>query len=232
MSFPTTLWTMILRAGRNDTAQAQAALTQLCRTYWYPLYSFIRRRGFSVADAEDLVQSFLAQLLEKNRFAKVDPELGRFRSFLLASLKNFLANESDREHACKRGGGRKIISFDKGSAESRFQLEPSYDLTPERHFERQWALTLLDQVLDSLRAEYHSEGKDKLFDELKAVITGQDVAYAEIAGRLRCSDGAVKVAVHRLRHRYRETLCRQIAETVGEHDVDEELRQLLTALSA
>ena len=229
--FPTTLWTVVLHAGRDEPAQARAALTLLCQAYWYPLYSFVRRRGYSPHDAEDLTQAFFAHLLEKRGLGRIDPEQGRFRTFLLASLKNFLANDHDRSHALKRGGGQTIVSLDEESAESRYQREPSHDLTPERHFERQWAMTLLDQVLDALREEYHRDGKGDLFEELKVVLTGQPEAYAEMAARLRRSEGAIKTAVHRLRHRYREVIRARIAETVGAGDVDDELRHLLTVLS-
>jgi RNA polymerase sigma factor (sigma-70 family) len=231
MSFPTTLWTVVLHAGREEPAKVRAALAQLCQAYWYPLYSFVRRRGYSPHDAEDLTQAFFAQLLEKRGLERVDPELGRFRTFLLASLKNFLANDWDRTHARKRGGGQTIVSLDEESAESRYQLEPSHDMTPERHFERQWAMTLLDQVLDTLRDEYHAEGKGDLFDELKVVIIGQPGQYTDIAARLRRSEGAIKVAVHRLRHRYRELMRARIAETVDEADVEDELRHLVAVLS-
>src|SRR5580658_6005560 len=170
-SFPTTLWTVVLHAGRDEPAQAQAALARLCQGYWYPLYSFVRRRGYSSHDAQDLTQAFFAQLLERRGLERVDPELGRFRTFLLASLKNFLANDWDRAHARKRGGGQTIVSIDEESAESRYQLEPSHEMTAERHFERQWAMTLLEQVLDALRDAYHSEGKGALFEELKTVLS-------------------------------------------------------------
>ena len=229
--FPTTLWTVVLHAGRDEAALAQAALEQLCQRYWYPLYSFIRRRAYSPYDAEDLTQAFFAQLLEKHRLERVDPELGRFRTFLLASLKNFLANDWDRSHARKRGGGQTIVSLEQGMGESRYQLEPSHDLTPERHFERQWAVTLLDEVLATLRDEYYAEGKGDLFEELKAVLTGQAGAYAEMAARLRRSEGSIKVAVHRLRHRYRELIRARIAETVEDGDIEDELRHLMAALS-
>jgi RNA polymerase sigma factor (sigma-70 family) len=229
-NFPTTLWTVVLYAGRDDPAQAQAALTQLCRAYWYPLYSFVRRRGYSPHDAEDLTQAFFAQLLEKRGLGSVDPQLGRFRTFLLASLKNFLTNDWDKAHALKRGGGQTIHSLQEGNAESRYQLEPHHDMTPERHFERQWAMTLLDQVLDALRDEYQTAGKGDLFEELKAVIVGQPGAYADLAARLGRTEGAIKVAVHRLRRRYRELMRTRIAETVGEGDVEDELRHLLAAL--
>jgi RNA polymerase sigma-70 factor (ECF subfamily) len=228
-NFPTTLWTLVLHAGRDESVQAQAALAQLCQAYWYPLYSFVRRRGYAPHDAQDLTQAFFAQLLEKRGLEGVAPELGRFRTFLLASLKHFLANDWDRAHARKRGGGKTILSLDE-RAESRYQLEPSHNLTPERHFERQWAMTLLEQVLDALRDEYHAEGKGDLFEELKAVMVGQPRTYADIAARLRRSEGAIKVAVHRLRHRYRELMRARIAETVGAGEVEDELRHLLAVL--
>jgi RNA polymerase sigma-70 factor (ECF subfamily) len=229
--FPTTLWTVVLHAGQNEPAQAQAALAQLCEGYWYPLYYFIRRRGYSPHDAQDLTQAFFAHLLEKRGLGRVDPEQGRFRTFLLASLKNFLANDWDRTNALKRGGGQTIVSLQQESAESRYQLEPSHDLTPERLFERQWALTLLDQVLAALRDEYHSEGKGVLFEELKAALIGQAGGYADIAARLGQSKGAIKVVVHRLRSRYRELMRARIAETVGEGDVEDEMRHLLAVLT-
>ena len=230
-NFPTTLWTVVLDAGQDDPAQVQAALAQLCEGYWYPLYSFIRRRGYSPHDAQDLTQAFFAYLLEKRGLGCVDPERGRFRTFLLASLKNFLANDWDKANALKRGGGQTIVSLQPESAESRYQLEPSHDLTPERLFERQWALTLLDQVLAALRDEYHSEGKGALFEELKAALIGQAGGYADMAARLKQSAGAIKVAVHRMRSRYRELIRARIAETVGEGDVEDEMRQLLAVLS-
>jgi RNA polymerase sigma-70 factor (ECF subfamily) len=229
-SFPTTLWTVVLRAGREEPAQVQAALAQLCQAYWYPLYSFVRCRGYSPDDAEDLTQAFFTHLLEKHALERVDPKLGRFRTFLLASLRNFLANHWDKMHAQKRGGGKKFVSLDVERAESRYQLEPSYEMTPERHFERQWALTLLDQVLDALRDEYHAEGKGDLFEELKVVLIGQPGGYAHLAAQLGRSEGAIKVAVHRMRHRYGELMRAQIAATVGEEDVEDELRQLLAVL--
>ena len=231
--FSTTLWTVVRHANSTDSTEARAALAQLCQTYWYPLYSFVRRRGFAPHDAQDLTQAFFAHLLENDGIGRVDRTQGRFRSFLLASLKNFLANEWDKSQAQKRGGGQTFVSLEQEGAEERYQVEPSHDLTPERHFERQWALTLLDQVLSALRHEYHADGKADLFEELKAVLGGQASAYAEIAGRLRNTEGAIKVAVHRLRKRYRELMRIRIAETVsaGEDEIEDELRHLMAALS-
>jgi RNA polymerase sigma factor (sigma-70 family) len=228
--FPTTLWTIVRRAGKDKPAEAQAALAQLCQVYWYPLYSFVRRRGYPPHDAQDLTQAFFAQLLERRGLERVDPQLGRFRTFLLASIKNFLANDWDKANARKRGGGQTIVSLNEESAESRYRLEPSHEMTPERHFERQWALTLLDQVLDALCDEYHADGRGDLFEELKAVIIGHPASYADMAARLRRTEGAIKVAVHRLRYRYRELMRARIAATVGEEDVEDELRHLLTVL--
>ena len=230
-SFPTTLWTIVLHAGQDESVQARAALEQLCESYWYPLYSFVRRRGYSSHDAEDLTQAFFATILEKRAIQRADPEQGRFRTFLLAALKNFLANDWDRNNALKRGGGRTILSFQQESAESRFQLEPGHELTPERHFERQWALTLLEQTLATLRDEYQSVGKSFLFDELKGALVGETGSYAEIAARVGQTEGAIKVAAHRLRRRYRELMRAQIAETVGPGEVDDEVRHLMTVLS-
>jgi RNA polymerase sigma-70 factor (ECF subfamily) len=229
-SFPTTLWTVVLHAGRDETAHARAALAQLCQRYWYPLYSFVRHRGHLPHDAQDLTQAFFTQLLEKRGLGRVDPEQGRFRTFLLAALKNFLANDWDRSQARKRGGGQTIVSLEQEVGESRFRLEPSHDWTPERHFERQWAVTLLDQVLTTLREEYHAEGRGDLFEELKAVLTGRAGAYAEMAARLGRSEGSIKVAVHRLRRRYRELIRARVAETVEAGDVDDELQHLMAVL--
>jgi RNA polymerase sigma-70 factor (ECF subfamily) len=230
-SFPTTLWTVVLHAGHDGAEQGRAALAQLCHAYWYPLYSFVRHRGYSPHDAEDLTQAFFAHLLEKRGLGRVDAEHGRFRTFLLASLKNFLANDWDRSHAQKRGGAQSIVSLERDAGESRFQLEPSHDLTPERHFERQWAVTLLDQVLAALRAEYQADGNADVFEHLKGVLTGEAGAYSDIAARLGRSEGAIKVAVHRMRSRYRELTRARIAETVGEADVEDELRHLMAVLA-
>jgi RNA polymerase sigma factor (sigma-70 family) len=224
--FPTTLWTVVLDSGRDEPALARAALARLCQAYWYPLYSFVRRRGKSPHDAEDLTQAFFAQLLEKRGLERVDPEKGRFRTFLLASFKNFLANDWDKAHALKRGGGQKIVSLDEERAESRYRLEPtSHDTTPEHHFDRQWAMMLLERVLDDLRDECRADGNGDLFEELKATITGQPVAHADMAARLGRSEGAIKVAVHRMRQRYRELVRTRIADTVDQRDVEDELRR-------
>ena len=230
--FATTRWTVVLKAGRSRSADSRTALEKLCRTYWHPIYAFVRRRGYSAEDAQDLTQEFFARLLEKNWLDGVDPVKGRFRSFLLASVKHFLANEWDKARAKKRGGGQIPIPINVKTAESSCGFEPADNMTAETIFERRWALTLLDQVLQRLREEYLHNGKGRLFEQLKPTLTeaSRSVAYAEIARRLAMSEGAVKVAVHRLRQRYRELLRAEIADTVsGPEEVEEELRALFAA---
>ncbi len=233
-AFVTTHWSVVVAAGRNDTARARDALARLCQTYWHPLYAYVRRLGHSPPDAQDLTQEFFARLLEKNYLADADESRGRFRSFLLASLKHFLANEWHKARAQKRGGGQIPIPIDFGNAETSIGFEPADTTTAEKIYERRWALTLLDQVLRRLREEYVRDGKAKNFEQLKSTLTeaSRSVAYAEIARRLDTTEGAVKVAVHRLRQRYREVLRAEIAETVASPgEVEDELRSLFAALS-
>ncbi len=232
--FATTRWSVVLAAGRRSSPEASAALEDLCQIYWYPLYVYVRRRGYSGEDASDLTQEFFAQLLEKNRLAQVDRGKGKFRSFLLASMKHFLANEWDKSQAQKRGGGRAPISIELSSAEAAYRLEPVDEFTAERAFERRWALTLLDSVLRQLRAEYVAGGRKNLFDAIKGTLTHRDGAggYREIAADLRMSEGAVKVAVHRLRKRYRELLVHEVSQTVtAAGEIDDEVRDLFKAVS-
>ena len=229
--FGATRWSVVL-AARGDEPAARTALQILCENYWYPLYAFVRRQGHDPPDAQDLTQEFFARLLEKGWLESVSREKGRFRSFLLASMKHFLANERDRARALKRGGGRAPVPLDAKSAESRYAIEPADPMTPEKVFDRRWALTLLDQVLKRLRAELAAGGKAVLFEELKPALTGEPTPYARVAEKLGMSEGAVKVAAHRLRRRYREMIRAEVAQTVGnEKDVDEELRDLMSALS-
>jgi len=233
-AFVTTHWSLVVSAGRNDTPHARDALENLCRAYWFPIYAFVRRQGHGPPDAQDLTQEFFARLLEKKQLAGADPAKGRFRSFLLASLKHFLANEWDKTRAQKRGGGQKLIPIDVATAETSGGLEPADGLTAEKIFERRWALTLLDQVLRRLRAEYVRDGKENLFEQLKPTLTetSRTIAYAEIATRLGTNEGAVKVAVHRLRQRYREVLRAEIADTVASPgEVEDEIRNLFAALA-
>lgn len=232
--FATTHWSVVLSARDDQSTQAQASLAKLCQTYWYPLYVYVRRQGHSAHDAQDLTQEFFARLLEKNSLEQVRREKGKFRSFLLASLKNFLANEWDRARALKRGGGQELISLDGDSAETRYGLEPAHGETADKIFDRRWALTLLDATLARLRQEFATEGKAKLFDELKFTLTAErgTTPYIELAAKLGLSEGAVKVSVHRLRQRYREVLRAEIADTVATPgEVEEELRHLFAALS-
>jgi RNA polymerase sigma-70 factor (ECF subfamily) len=233
-AFVTTHWSLVVSAGHSDTLHARDALEKLCRAYWCPIYAFVRRQGHGPHDAQDLTQEFFARLLEKKSLAVADPAKGRFRSFLLASLKHFLANEWDKSRAQKRGGGQILIPIDVAAAETSGGFEPADDVTAEKIFERRWALTLLDQVLRRLRAEYVRDGRENLFEQLKPTLTeaSRTVAYAEIASRLGTTEGAVKVAVHRLRQRYREVLRAEIADTVASPgEVEDEIRNLFAALA-
>jgi RNA polymerase sigma factor (sigma-70 family) len=232
--FVTTHWSVVLAAGRNDSTRAQAALEKLCRSYWYPLYAFVRRLGHGPHDAEDLVQGFFAVCLEKNYLGAADQAKGRFRSFLLTALKYFLANEWDKARTQKRGGALPVISLDSLTAEQRYALEPADQFTAEKLFERRWALTLLDKVITRLHDEQAGAGKLKQFEALKESITaaGRGTPYAALAAQLGTSEGAIKVAVHRLRQRYRELLEEEIANTVASpEEIEEERRHLLSALS-
>jgi RNA polymerase sigma factor (sigma-70 family) len=232
--FATTRWTVVLSAGRSDSTHARDALAKLCQAYWYPLYAYVRRQGHGPHDAQDLTQEFFARLIEKNYLGDVNREKGRFRSFLLASLKHFLANEWDKARALKRGGGHTIIPLEVDTAETRYSLEPPDPLSADKIFERRWALTLLEQVLAHLREEFVFSGKVALFEEFKGCLTGDrdSLPYSEMGRKLGMSEGAVKVAVHRLRQRYRELLRAEIANTVaGPNEVDEELRYLFSVLA-
>ena len=233
--FATTRWSLVLAAGQRSSPQSSAALATLCENYWYPLYAYVRRRGHDADEAQDFTQAFFARLLEKNDLAAADPERGRFRSFLLASLKHFLANEWDRNRAQKRGGCRSVLSIDFGTAEERYRAEPAHDLTPEKIFERRWALVLLENVLARLHDESAQAGKADSFDRLKGFLTGEQpaVTYGQLAAELNTSEGALKVAVHRLRRRYRELLRAEIEETVADpQEIDQEIRDLFSALGS
>src|SRR5271155_4363205 len=233
--FATTRWSLVLAAGQRSSPQSSAALATLCENYWYPLYAYVRRRGHDSDEAQDLTQAFFARLLEKNDLAAADPERGRFRSFLLTSLKHFLSNEWDRARAEKRGGGRSLLSIDFGTAEERYRAEPAHDLTPEKIFERRWALVLLENVLARLHDESAQAGKADSFDRLKGFLTGEQTAvtYGQLAAELNMSEGALKVAVHRLRRRYRELLRAEIEETVADpEEIDQEIRDLFSALGS
>lgn len=225
---------MVLTAGHSDTTHARVALEKLCRTYWYPLYAYVRRRGYSPEDSQDLTQEFFARLLKYNWLERADRQRGKFRSFLLAAINHFLADEWDRAQAKKRGGGVSPVPLQLDAAETRFGHEPADKSTPEQNFERRWAMALLEEVLRRLANEHEQEGRQEIFAELSPCLVGERTAqpYAEIAARLGISEGAVKSAVHRLRQRYRQLLREEIAHTVlGSAEVDEELRHLSAVLS-
>jgi len=205
----------------------------LCQTYWYPLYAFVRRQGYDAEEAKDLTQEFFLRFLRGNYLKKVKPSLGRFRSYLLAAIKHFLANEWDRASAKKRGGGQVPLSLDFQDAEGRYRSEPSHQLTPEKIFQKRWALTLLESVLKRLREEYAQSGKERLFDCLKQYLIAENgrVSYREVAQRLNMSEAAVKVAVPRLRKRYRRLLRLEIAQTVADpSEIEDEIKELFAAL--
>jgi RNA polymerase sigma-70 factor (ECF subfamily) len=231
--FATTHWSIVLAAGQGTSSEAQAALGTLCETYWYPLYAFVRRLGRQAAEAQDLTQEFFVRLLEKGYVRAANRERGRFRSFLLIAFKRFLSRERDRERAKKRGGGRKMLTLDFESGERRYRLEPAHQVTAEKIYEQRWALTLLDRVFARLRDEYDHAGKRQAFDRLKDFLTGETASMTcrEAAAELGMSEGAIKVAIHRLRRRYRDLVREEVAQTVaGPEDVDEELRQLFAAI--
>lgn len=227
--FHTTHWSVVVRAGHGEGAQAEEALSELCRAYWYPLYSFARRQGNSPAEAEDLTQSFFALLLEKGSISDADRDKGRFRTFLLTLFKRFQANEWNRRHARKRGGFQPVMSIDAAWAESRFSAEPAHAGQPDALYERQWALTLLDQVMTQLQREYVASGRALLYEHLEPCLArGEEaLSYREIASRLNLTEAAVKMAVRRLRARYREILREEIGKTVvSVEEVEEEIRHL------
>jgi RNA polymerase sigma-70 factor (ECF subfamily) len=232
--FHTTSWTVILAASAEATADSAEALASLCRTYWQPVYAFIRRYGHTREQAEDLTQGFFARLLEKNYRLDADRTRGRFRSFLLTAVKHFLANEWDRSRALKRGGGQVLLSIDLIDAERWYEPAATHAATPERLFERRWALTLLEHVMRKLRADFDAVGKADHFDRLAVFLNRESGGnrYEAVAGQLGISSGALRMAVHRLRRRYRELLRMEIARTVSSADqADDEIRFLMTALS-
>jgi len=232
--FATTHWSVILAASDSASAQHEPALSTLCQTYWFPLYAYLRRRGYDSHQAEDYTQGFFAGLLERKGLQRADPKYGKFRSFLLASLKNFLADEWDRASAQKRGGDKNVLSLDFDAASSHYDREPAHHLSPEKLFERSWALTVLTSAMDRLKAESAATGKQRLFDCLKVYLAAEKdaVPYRQVAAELNMTEGAVKVAVHRLRRRYRELVRDEIAQTVtSDAQIDEEIRDLFAALA-
>jgi RNA polymerase sigma factor (sigma-70 family) len=230
--FPTTRWTLVVAAGDPQRKEARSALVSLCENYWYPLYAFLRRRGYPADQAQDLTQEFFIRVLEGRYLDRADPEKGRFRSFILTSLKFFVADEEDRQRAHKRGGGA-VLSLEFLSGEDRYQREPAHDETPEWIFERRWALSVLDRVVERLRNEFVQHGRPEHFERLKVFLLGQsDAPYAALAGEMNTSEGALKVAIHRLRKRYRELFRQEIADTVADPaEVESELRFLAAVLA-
>jgi len=231
--FLTTRWSVVIAAG-NTSSQATDALAELCGTYWYPLYCYVRRRGHSPEDAQDFTQEFFARLVERNWLSNANREKGRFRSFLLGAMNHFLADQRDKSHALKRGGGVPLLPLDFDTAESRFTHEPGDSTTPEQNFERRWVLALLERVLNRLTEEYKRDGREELFTLLNPCLIGERTAqpYTELAVQLDTTEGTVKSAVHRLRLRYRELLREEIADTVaGPGEVEDELRYLFAVLA-
>ena len=233
--FLTTHWSVVLSAQDRAGPRSGDALESLCRTYWYPLYAYARRAGHSPPDAEDLTQGFFARLLEKDYLKAAARDKGRFRTFLLVALKRYLANEWDRQHAQKRGGFALLVPIDQELAESRFASEPAHHLPADLLFDRQWAMTLLERSMTQLQQEYLASGRAQLFDYLRHCLARDEAAlpYAEIAGRLKLTEAAVKMAVHRLRSRYREILQHEIAQTVSTpEEIEEEIRHLFSAFGS
>ena len=232
--FATTHWTVVLAAGRQHTPQADVALEELCRTYWFPLYAYVRRRGHAKEDAEDLTQAFFARFLTRNYLEGLSAERGRFRAFLLASLKHFLANEWDKSQRQKRGGQVPHLSLDWQTADTQFQIAATAESSPDQAFDREWALALLARVIGRLQAECAADGKGKLFEQLKAFLAAGkgETTQSEVAKALGMEEGAVRVAVHRLRKRYRAMLREEIAQTLSDPAmVDEEMRALFGAFA-
>ena len=231
--FPTTRWTLVVAAGDPHRKEARSALIDLCENYWYPLYAYLRRRGYPTDQAQDLTQEFFVRVLEGRYLDRADPEKGRFRSFILTSLKFFVADEEDRNRALKRGGGV-LVPLEFSAGEERYQREPAHDETPERIFERRWALSLLDRVVEKLRDEFVQHGRPEHFERLKMFLLGQsDAPYAALAREMNTSEGALKVAIHRLRKRYRDLFRQEIADTVADPaEVESELRYLAAVLTS
>ncbi len=230
--FVTTHWSVVLSAQDQESARSSEALETLCRAYWRPLYAYARRVGQSPADAEDLTQGFFARLLAKDYLKTAARGQGRFRSFLLTAFKRYMANEWDRQHAAKRGGFAQLVPIDQAMAEAQCAPDLAHQTPPDALFDRQWAVTLLERTMAQLQEEYTASGRAGLFEHLRNCLTREEdaLSYAEAAGRLKLTEVAVKMAVHRMRGRYREILLQEIAHTVGSpQEIDEELRQLFAA---
>lgn len=232
--FATTQWSLVVAAAKKDSqVDSGEALEQLCGNYWYPLYAYVRRRGFSADESSDLTQAFFAQLLEKNSIEHADPDRGKFRTFMLTSLKNFISNQWRSEQAQKRGGHLKKISLEIARGEEKYALEPVESVTPEKLFDRRWAMTLLTTTFDKLQTEYEKNNRQSLFEKIKPYLVGNNdkVPYKDVSDALGITENAVKVAVHRLRKRCGVLLREEIAQTVSsEEEIDEELRDMFATL--
>ena len=230
--FETTRWSLVIAAAGSQSAAARDALAALCEAYWYPLYAFVRRQGYHADEAEDAVQSFIALLLEREDLKDLTPERGRLRAFLLVSLRNFLQKRRVHDHAQKRGGGRAAIPLEFDRGEERYLVEPTDSVTPETVFDRSWALAVLDRTFGRIRAEWEAKGKGAEFDQLKDCLMGEwpDGGHDVLAVRLRTTPAATKMAVHRLRRRFQQELRSEIADTVTDEAVEDEMRYLLRAL--
>lgn len=230
--FATTHWSVVVAAGETDSPQARAAMEQLCRAYWFPLYAYVRRQGRDAHEAQDLTQEFFLRLLDKQYLRLADSTRGKFRSFLLTSLKRFLVNDWEKACAAKRGGGQAKLPLDCGDAERRYLAEPAKDLTPDRVFEKRWAIALVERALDRLRDEYSAANKLKLFEELKGHVWGDGSdSYNELSVRLNTSEGALRIAAHRMREQFRRVLREEVAHTARTpKEIDEELRYLISVL--
>ena len=232
--FATTHWTVVMAAGRSDTRRARAALEELCQRYWHPLYAYVRRRGSSPEDAEDLTQEFFRTLLEKEYLKAADREKGRFRTFLLVALQRFLANDWDRARAQKRGGRLEHVSLDTSSAETQYQVEASSQISAERIYDRRWAFALLGKTMARLRAEFVVSGKQDEFEQIKECLTADrgSLDYGALSQRTGLSEGTLRVGIHRLRKRFREIFREEVAQTVAmPAEIDAEMRHLMAALA-
>jgi RNA polymerase sigma-70 factor (ECF subfamily) len=224
----------VLAAGDSSAPATRDALETLCRTYWYPLYAFACRKGYNETDAQDVIQEFFQRLLEKKYLQLADRKRGKFRTFLLSSLQHFLVNEWTRARAAKRGSGRPMVSWDSATAEGLYECDATTDLTPEKIYEQRWAVTLLERVLTRLQQEVIADGKGEAFEQMKIFLWGEAKtgSYGDLARNLGLTENAARVAVHRLRQRYRQLLRAEIAHTVAHpDDIDDEIRYLFRALS-
>lgn len=231
--FTTTQWSLVLHAGDSLDPESESESAQLCRNYWYPLYAYIRHRGYAVEDARDLTQTFFQRVLERKLLKRVKPDGRKFRSYLLTALKHFLSDEWDRARAQKRGGGQTLISLDYESAQERYAIEPRETQSPDQLYEKRWALTILEQVMARLRQDYQKTNKAALFEAIQeALPKGRSTPYSEIAETLSMSESAVKVAVHRMRSRFRKRLREEVSQTLSEGaDTEEEIQHLFAALA-